>query len=152
MKKFTREMQKKVYNTEKTKIQLSRYIAASIITEEDIVELLNKDVNYGVRDLHLTNDPKEIMLKNIFNCPFILCDQKILSRNVKELLPYMLSARYNVELDNLKVYLEQGFIDEIEYSDLKDELMFFYYEYSRDGRSILETGHAFFENEKMKAL
>lgn len=150
MIKLTREMQKKIYKVEKTKIQLSRYLEASIITEKDIFSLLKKDVNFGVRNLHITDDAKENMLKNIFNCPFLLCDQNALSDDVKELLPYLLSARYNTELDNLKVYLEQGFIDENEYNDTIDELKFFYYEYSREGRNILETGHAFFGKEKLQ--
>jgi hypothetical protein len=151
MKKLTKEMQTKIYNIEKTKIELGRYLESSLITEKDIFNLLKKDSNYGVRNLQMLNDPKKKMLKNIFNCPFLLCDQSALSVDVKELLPYLLSSRYNTELDNLKVYLEQGFIDENEYDDLKDELRFFYYEYSKDGRCILETGHAFFENEKLKA-
>lgn len=151
MKNLTKEMQKRVYNIEKTKIELGRYLEEGIITEKDIFCLLKKDINFGVRNLYSSKDPKRKMLKNIFNCPFLLCDQPSLSTDIKELLPYLLSARYNTELDNLKVYLEQGFIDEKEYTDAKEELKFFYYEYSRDGRSILETGHAFFENEKLKA-
>ena len=150
MKKLTKEMQKRIYNIEKTKIELGRYLEASIITEKDIFCLLQKDVNFGVRRLYSSKDPKKMMLKNIFNCPFLLCDQPALSTDIKELLPYLLSARYKTELDNLKVYLEQGFIDEIEYIDAKEELKFFYYEYSRDGRNILETGHAFFGKEKLQ--
>lgn len=151
MKNLTKEMQKKIYNIEKAKIELGIYLKESIITEKDIFCLLQKDINFGVRRLNTTKDHKSKMLKNIFNCPFLLCDQPALSTDIKELLPYLLSARYNTELDNLKIYLEQGFIDENEYTEAKEELKFFYYEYSRDGRSILETGHAFFGNEKLKA-
>ena len=149
MKNLTIEMQKRVYNVEKTKIQLNRYLASGLITEEDIIGLLKKDINFGVRNLNTSKDPKKMMLKNIFNCPFLLCDQPAISNELKELLPYLLGARYNTELDNLKVYLEQGFIDEKEYIEAEEELKFFYYEYSFDGRSILETGHAFFENQKL---
>ena len=151
MKNLTNKMQNKIYNIEKVKIELGRYLEANMITEKDILALLQKDINFGVRNLNSSRDPKKMMLKNIFNCPFLLCDQPGLSKDLKELLPYLLSARYNVELDNLKVYLEQGFIEENEYNNLKDELKFFYYEYSMDGRCILETGHAFFGNQKLKA-
>ena len=151
MKNLTEQIKKRIYTVEKTKIELGRYIENSIITPNDIFGLLKKDINYGVRKLYSSKEPKEVMLKNIFNCPFLLCDQPRLSMDVKELLPYLLSARYNVELDTLKVYLEQGLIDEYEYNELKEELKFFYYEYSMDGRSILETGHVFFQNEKLKA-
>ena len=151
MKNITREMQRRIYNIEKAKIELSRYLEASIITEKDIIDMIKKDINYGVRNLNTAGKHKETMLKNIFNCPFLLCDQELLSIELKQLLPQLLSVRYNTELENLKVYLEQGFIDENEYKETKEELKFFYYEYSQDGRSIFETGHAFFENQKLKA-
>lgn len=151
MKQLTREMQRRLYNIEKVKTELSKYLEASIITEKDIFCLLKKDMNFGVRYLDSSNNPKEKMLKNIFNCPFLLCDQKLISNDIKELLPYFLRARYETEKETLRVYFEQSFIDENEYKEELENLKFFYYESSNDGRCILETGHAFFENQKLKA-
>ena len=152
MKKFTKEVQIKFFNIEKKRIELSRFLEGGFITEEEIVSLTKQSANYGVRTSDIGKNPKKAMLKNIFNCPFLLCDQKKLSNDIKQLLPYMLQARYNTELDNLKVYLEQGFIDENEYNDTVDELKFFYYESTNDGKSILENGHAILEKQQAKAL
>lgn len=152
MEKLTKELQQKLFNVESKKIELSRYLESGLINEEDIINLMKKDTNYGLRIFKGSNNPKKAMLKNIFNCPFLLCDQKQLSDNVKMLLPYLLNTRYSVEKDNLKIYLEQGFIDEREYIEELEKLTFFYYETSNDGKSILETGHVVFAKEQIKAL
>lgn len=152
MKKFTKEVQKKFYNIELKRLELSRYLECGFISEEEIVNLTKQDANYGVRTSDIAKNPKKAMLKNIFNCPFLLCDQKYLSDDMKMLLPHLLKNRFSIELDNLKVYLEQGFIDENEYQDMIEELMFFYYESTTDGKSILENGNAIFAKQQVKAL
>lgn len=130
--------------------ELSLALQTGLITEEDIINLLKKDINYGIRNFRTYQGTKNQMLKNIFNCPFLLCDQDMLSNEIKMILPHLLSSRYNTEKDVLKVYLEQAFIDENEYEEELDNLKFFYYESSNDGKCILETGHAFFKKAQIK--
>jgi len=150
MKKLL-ERQKNLIRINNKRSEINLALQNGLITEDDIISLLKKDINYGVRNLQSYQSPKNKMLKNIFNCPFLLCDQEILSDELKLLLPHLLSARYNTEKDALKVYLEQCFIDENEYNEELDNLNFFYYESSNDGRSILESGHAIFEKNQVKA-
>jgi hypothetical protein len=152
MKNLTREVQQKLFNVEKKRIELSRMMELGMITDEDILNLIKLDVNYGLRINRTEDNPKKLMLKNIFNCPFLLCDQKNLSNNIKMVLPYLLNARYNVEKNNLKIYLEQNLIDDVEYENTMDELNFFYYESTHDGKSILENNYVFFEKKQAKSL
>lgn len=145
------ERNKKLIRINDKRNELALDLQNGLITEQDIINLLRKGINYGVRTVNVSGDPKKAMLKNIFNCPFLLCDQDILSIEFKQLLPHFLSSRYETEKETLRIYLEQAFIDENEYHEELDNLKFFYYESSNDGKCILETGHAFFENEKIKA-
>ena len=144
------EREKKLIRINEKRKELALGLQTGLITEEDIISLLTKDINYGVRTVNVARNPKKSMLKNIFNCPFLLCDQDGLSIEIKQLLPYFLSARYQNEKDVLKIYLEQTFLDENEYNKELENLKFFYYESSNDGKNILETGHAIFEKEQVK--
>lgn len=145
------ERQRNLIRINNKRSELGLALQNGLITEEDIINLLNKDINYGVRNLQSYQTSKNKMLKNILNCPFLLCDQDMLSNEIKILLPHLLSARYNTEKDALKVYLEQCLIDENEYNEELENLNFFYYESSNDGKSILETGHAIFEKHQVIA-
>lgn len=140
------ERQQKLLKIEKKRNELANYLESGLITEKDIIDLIKKDVNYGIITYNVGRNPKKSMLKNIFNCPFLLCDQDCLSDEMKALLPYLLSARYEIEKNNLNFYLEQNFIDENDYNKELDDLKFFYYESSEDGKSILETGNVVFKD------
>lgn len=145
------ERQKKLIKINEKRNEISLALQSGLITEQDIINLLRKDINYGLRTVNALQNSKIAMLKNIFNCPFLLCDQEMLSVEIKRLLPYFLSSRYETEKETLHVYLEQTFIDENEYNEELDNLKFFYYESSNDGKCILETGNVFLGNEKIKA-
>ena len=150
MKKIL-ERQRNLIRINEKRRELALDLQNGLITEQDIINLLKKDVNYGIRMVSSQKNAKSAMLKNIFNCPFLLCDQDMLSIEFKQLLPYFLISRYETEKETLRVYLEQTFISEDEYNEELENLKFFYYESSNDGKCILETGNAFFENEKLKA-
>lgn len=137
-------------NQERTNV--GRSLNNGFITEEDIINIIQKDINYGTKTSYSSTNPKIKMLKNIFNCPFLLCDQENLSLEMKNLLPCFLSTRYNTEKNMLDYYLKECYIDEEEYKNEIDELKFVYYESSNDGKSILETGHVVLKQEKVKNL
>jgi len=149
MKKILERQNNLIRINEKRK-ELAFDLQSGLITDQDIINLLKRDINYGIRAVTISQNPKKVMLKNIFNCPFLLCDQDMLSIEIKQLLPYFLSSRYETEKETLRVYLEQAFIDENEYYEELENLKFFYYESSNDGKCILETGHAFFGKEQVK--
>lgn len=145
------ERQKNLIKINQKRKELALNLETGLITEGDIIDLLKKDINYGVRIYNVSGDPKKAMLKNIFNCPFLLCDQDKLSVEIKQLLPYFLSSRYETEKDALRIYYEQAFIDENEYNEELENLKFFYYESSNDGKSILENGQVVFEKKQVKS-
>ena len=150
MKKLL-ERQINLTRINKKRNELELALQTGLILEEDIIDLIKKDTNYGVKVHNISGNPKEAMLKNIFNCPFLLCDQDMLSPEFKKLLPCFLSARYEAEKDILRLYFEQTFLDEDEYKEELENLKFFYYESSNDGKSILETGHVIFEKKHLKS-
>ena len=72
-----------------------------LITEDDVLSLLNKRNDYGFRNKGKTQSYKQSVLRDIFNSPFILCDQENLSLNIKQLLPLFLNCRYQMEIEEL---------------------------------------------------
>lgn len=139
MGRLTNSKKIKLLRIEKARIFLKQDLENGLITEEDVIGLFNKDVNYGINKKQIFNK-KEKLLKDIFNCPFLLCDQDVLSQDLKKVLPVFLSVRYNIEKEMLDFYYKQGYLNEIEYNKELDELEFCYYKSSKDGKNILKTG------------
>lgn len=129
----------KLLRIEKARLELAVSLKNNLITEEDIISLGHKNINYGFK-CEKTNY-KQAILRNIFNCPFVLCDQDNLSLCVKKILPIFLDSRYKIEQDELKYQYEEGYISKEEYEKELDELLFVYYKSSNDGKNILKTGH-----------
>lgn len=137
--------------TDKKKINLVRietarhalniYLENGFITEEDILHLLKVKSDYGFKYKDKVQTYKKCILRDIFNSPFILCDQDSLSLNVKQLLPIILKSRYDKEIDELKYMLENGFINKEEYIEEEKLMKYNYYGSSKDGKSILKNGH-----------
>lgn len=137
--------------TEKKKLRLLEILKAkaifatnfsvNLITEEDIIDLLSKDIDFGLIKNKRFRTIKEDCLKEILNCPFILCDNDFLSITIKKLLPVLLNTRYNIELEELNLQYKNGYLTEHEYNEEKELLMYCYYYSSKEGKSILETGH-----------
>ena len=120
---------------------LNIYLENGFITEEDILRLLKKKSDYGFRYKDKVQTYKKSILRDIFNSPFILCDQDNLSLNIKQLLPLILKSRYDREIDELKYMLENGYINKEEYIEEEKLLKYNYYGSSKDGKSILKNGH-----------
>ena len=124
----------KLLRVEKAKFELDRELKTQFINELDILYVLGKDVNYGVSK-EKTSFRHQI-LKDIMNCPFILCDQEYLSTNIKEMLPYILISRFNIEKDELNYQFENFYIDEETYNKELEELEYFYFKSSEEGKKI----------------
>lgn len=120
---------------------LNVYLENGFITEEDILGLLNKKSDYGFKYKDKVQTYKKCILRDIFNSPFILCDQDCLSLNIKQLLPIILKVRYDKEIDELKYMLENGYIKKEEYIEEEKLIKYNYYGSSKDGKSILKNGH-----------
>lgn len=137
--------------TDKKKINLARietarhtlniYLENGFITEEDILHLLKVKSDYGFKYKDRKHSYKSSVLRDIFNSPFILCDQDCLSLNIKQLLPIILKTRYDKEIDELKYMLENGYINKEESIEAEKLLKYNYYGSSKDGKSILKNGH-----------
>ena len=142
MSRLTNSKKIKLLKIEKARLILSQHLKDNFITEKDIIHLIDKDINYGIRKSKERLSYKESVLKDIFNCPFLLCDQEYLSINIKKLLPVYLDVRYNTEKEMIEYYHNQCFISDEEYKEQLDELEFCYYKSSNDGKNILKTGCA----------
>lgn len=114
--------------------KLEAYLQNGFITEGDIINIMEANSYYGVK---ATKNYKKEILKNIFNCPFLLCDQKNISENIKELLPNFLQSRYDMEISELEFMYDNADITQEEYDIQKTLIDFCYYESSDDGRKIL---------------
>lgn len=112
-----------------------------IITEDDIKGLLRVNGNFGFKYKDRLHTYKSSVLRSIFNSPFILCDQEDLSFVLKKTLPFLLGARYDMEIEELNNQLRLNYITQDEYNEQEKLLKFCYYESSIDGKSILKTGH-----------
>ena len=141
MGRLTNAKKIKLLKIEKARIKLAVELKNGLITEEDIILLARKNNSYVFKDGNKKTSYKKIVLKDIFNCPFLLCDQPYLSINIKKILPYFLDARYKTEQDELKYQFDECYISKEEYEKELDELEFVYYKSSNDGKSILKTGH-----------
>lgn len=141
MKKINNEMKINLLKIENMRITLGSYLKNGLINEKDIFDLAKFNTNYGCTKAEKENY-KELILKQIYNCPFLLCDQENLSNNVRSILPMFLNARYNVELNELNYMLDEGQLSFDEYIDEKEKLKFYYYESSIDGKKIKNKGYS----------
>ena len=112
-----------------------------IITEAEIMRLLKVKSDFGFKYRTTVHTYKSNVLRSIFNSPFVLCDQDDLSIIMKKILPFLLGARYEMEIEELDGQLRLGYISNNEYIKKKQLLKFCYYESSEEGKSILKTGH-----------
>ena len=112
-----------------------------VLVEEDIMKLLQVKGDYGFKYKDRLHAYKSSVLRSIFNSPFILCDQDDLSIMLKKFIPFLINARYDMELEELNKQLDSNYISNDEYIEMKQLLKFCYYESSIDGKSILKTGH-----------
>lgn len=140
MGRLTNDKKIKLLRIEKSRAILANELKIGLIKEEDILNLLKCDVDYGLRKKGEKLNYKQSLLKDIFNCPFLLCDQTILSLDIKKILPLFINTRYDIEKKSIEDYYKSGYINKEEYEKEIDELNFCFYNSSNDGKSILKTG------------
>lgn len=120
------------------RLKLREDLACGTITTEDIIWLSKRDCGYG---LEKVTTEKEKLLQEIYNSPFLLCDQDNLDLRIKTLLPYILENRYKTEIEELKYFYSSGFITKEELKAKRDLIKYSYYYTSEDGQYILRRGH-----------
>lgn len=130
---------------EKARLILDEELSRGVITEKDIAYLLRINSFYGLKTSNKIYNYKQSILIDIFNSPFILLDQYNLSIDIKKVLPIIINTRYNMELDQLNLYYNEGYISNKEYEEEKQLLKYCYYESSNEGKRILK------DNEYNKA-
>lgn len=137
MGNISNDRKKLLLKIEKARLILGKDLKNGVINEADIFNLINKDSSYMLdrKRLHY----KESVLRNIYNCPFLLCDQNI-SIELKKILPLFLDARFNMEKDYITYNYNHGYITEEEFKEQLEEFEFIYYKSSNDGKNILKTG------------
>ncbi len=127
----------KLLRIEKAKLELGRELERQFINEGDIMYMLSKDVNFG------TEVKREFLrrkiLKDIMNCPFLLCDQEYLSPNIKAILPSILISRFNIEKNELDYQFENFYITEEKYNNEISDLEYFYFKSSEEGKEIFKN-------------
>lgn len=137
---LSKEKTNKLARIEIARLNIGKYLEAEFITTEDIFSLINVGSNYGVL-LNKKSDCKTTILRYIYNCPFLLCDQESSSIEIKQILPLFLQYRYNMEIKELDNLYEQGDMDQEEYYKQKAMINFCYYNSSKEGKEILKLGH-----------
>ena len=110
MSGLTNSKKIKLLRIEKARLELAVNLKNKLITEEDILSLGHKNINYGINKSKIKLGYKQAVLRSIFNCPFVLCDQDNLNLCIKKILPIFLKSRYKVEEEELKYQYNEGYI------------------------------------------
>ena len=138
MNSIFRKKQLLLLKVQSVRLKLGQNIFDGNITVDDIVWLYQKNNNFGLEEV---STEKEKLLQEIFNCPFLLCDQDFLDPSIKEKLPEILRSRYSAEIQELKYFYNNGDITKEEYQEQRDLIKYSYYYTSEEGQYILRRGH-----------
>ncbi len=120
------EKKKALLRIERAKALLNLDLNNGLIKEEDLADLVNYDSNYGTLNNTGTNNYKNMILKQIFNSPFLLYDQN-LSPSAKKVLLTLIKKRYKMELDEIEYLYDSGDLSVDEYLDQKELIKFCYF-------------------------
>lgn len=122
------------------RFKLNKEIENGLISEDDIISVIKGNINYIFCKDKKVQSYKQKVLKDIYNCPFLLCDQNNVSLKIKKLLPLFLNMRYLKEIEEIEYLLKSSYINNKEYEELISITKFTYFESSIDGKNILENG------------
>lgn len=122
------------------RFKLNKEIENGLISEDDIISVIKGNINYIFCKDKKVQSYKQKVLKDIYNCPFLLCDQNNVSLKIKKLLPLFLNMRYLKEIEEIEYLLKSSYINNKEYEELIKITKFTYFESSIDGKNILENG------------
>ena len=137
-KKMSKENEAKLKRIKAERKVLGIYLRTKSIKNSEISTLFKINSSYGVIEINTNLSRKKLMLVQILNAPFLLCDQEYLSIPMKKELPNFLINRYKAELEELKYFHEQGLISNEEYIADKEDLKFIYFKSSEEGKAILK--------------
>ena len=137
--RLSKEKINKLARIEIARLNIGKYLEDEFITTEDIFSLINVGSNYGVL-LNKRSDCKTTILRHIYNCPFLLCDQDSASIEIKKMLPMFLKSRYKKEVKELDRLYKQGYLNKDDYIKQKAMTNFSYYHSSKEGKEILKYG------------
>ena len=124
------------------RFKLNKEIENGLISEDDIISVIKGNINYIFCKDKKVQSYKQKVLKDIYNCPFLLCDQNNVSLKIKKLLSLFLNMRYLKEIEEIEYLLKSSYINNKEYEELISITKFTYFESSIDGKNILENGQA----------
>ena len=125
---------------DRDRYKLEQILQKNIITDDDIFSLLRKNALYGFIKPK-NKDIKDYWLKQIFNAPYLLCDQNV-SDNVKKILPLLLEKIFIYNKEDLDNKYKNKYITKQEYLNSIEFLNQVFYNSSEDGKSIINTGFA----------
>lgn len=123
--------------------ELSQQVKSGFIKEIDLLGLLTVEADFGLKESTKEEPYKLKVLRNIFNSPFLLCDQECLSPDIKQILPILLRNRFEMEMEELTYMFDDGLINSEEYLEQEELNKFCYYYSSEEGKSILENDHVY---------
>lgn len=142
MGRLTKEKIVQLEKINRERNYISQCLEKGIITDRNLFRLIIKSPNRIFRNKTTPYTNKQKLLFSIYYSPFLLCDQKYLSDNMKRMLPVFLEYRYNQELEELQYRFEDAQISQEEYDKEVDLINFSYYKSSEDGKKIEKTGKA----------
>ena len=125
---------------DKERYYLEELLKSGKIDEKKLINLMNQEAWFGIpysgEELTLEKEA----LREIYNAPFILCDQEFLPDNIKKLLPVFLEDFYKRKRDGFRKQYEDGDITGNEYANRVKILKYMTYESSEDGKNIKKNG------------
>ena len=131
--------QKIKYRINCYQIELKRFYINNQISDNDIMNIFSLNSTEFLSILKTRkNDVKFSFFSSLYFSPYILCDQEYLSEGLKKLLPIILNTRFNMEMDELNYYYNNGMINKKEYNQTKENLIYSYYETTEDGKKIFK--------------
>lgn len=103
-----------------------------------LLMLFNFPSEYGLKGFENKASLRSKVYKQIYNSPFLLCDQEHLNPSVKGPFEKFLNNRYVQELEEAYAMFNSGELSIDEYLDACNDLEFCYYKTSEEGEKILE--------------
>ena len=136
MKKDSFDKKLVLKNLQKERNEISRLLESGELTKTQLLTLFSFPSEYGLNPNVGSYGSK--VKKEIYNSPFLLCDQEHLNPKVRGPLEVFLNDRYVQELEELSCLFNDSQIGVDEYLEQCDFMKFCYYESSSDGQKILE--------------
>ena len=122
---------------ENIKRRIFRLISREFIVDEDIINLSNMNFD-DIVDFSRKGDFKNKVLADIYFSPFLLCNDKLIEEPFISLdsIANLLVKRFNEEIYEYQLKLNEGEISEMEYNNNQLYLNYLYYTSTFIGRKV----------------